>query len=191
MKPYYRKGEYLEVKRRLPIISIVLTLILVVMIPATAIANEGRPTKIESYGEITGITAGVVTPLGESGRWGVIEREILGTITGDINGDFTLTYKGVFKLENQAGNFHGTMETGTCFLRVNGKVQPLEMVQIGPEIYLPKLTITGHWTFTDGAQGQGDLEGWTIFIPTSEGHVGAIVASAFALTGKLPGGESK
>ena len=173
------------------IISIVLALILVVVTPATVIANEGRLTKIEAYGEITGITAGIVTPLGESGQWGVIEREILGTITGDINGGFTLTYKGVFKLEDQAGNFHGTMETGAHFLRVNGKVQPLEMVPVGPEIYLPKLTITGHWTFIDGAQGQGDLDGWAIFIPTSEGHVGVIVASAFALTGKLPGGGSK
>jgi len=191
MNTYYRKGEHLEMKRRLLIISLVLALALVAMTPAAALADEGRPTKIEAYGEITGITAGIVTPLGESGRWRVIEREILGTISGDINGDFNLTYKGVFKLEDQAGNFHGTMETGTYFLRVNGKVQPLEMVQIGPEIYLPKLTITGHWTFTDGAQGQGDLNGWAIFIPTSEGHVGAIIASAFALTGQLPGGRSK
>ena len=94
-----------------------------------------------------------------------------------------MTYKANVELATQAGNLHGTLETGAYTFRVNGKIQPLEMVPISPEIYLPKLTINGQWTLTDGARGQGDFEAWVLFIPTPEGHVGTIIASSFTMTG--------
>ena len=170
-------------KRRLLFISLVLALLLTALMPSTALA--AKPASFGASGIITCISSGTVVPAGESGRWVVVERELGGTfLSGDISGDFTMSYKANVELLTQAGNLNGTLEAGTYVLKVNGKLQPLEIVPTPFGIDLPKLTINGHWTFTDGAQGQGDFEAWVIFIPTPEGHVGSIVASAFNLTGK-------
>ena len=150
-----------------------------------AVALAAKPASFAASGTITYISPGTVFPAGESGRWRVVERELSGTfLSGDINGNFTMAYKANVELSTQAGNLHGTLEAGPCILKLNGKIQPLEIVPTPLGIDLPKLTINGHWTFTDGARGQGDFEAWAIFIPTPEGHVGTIVASAFNLTGK-------
>jgi hypothetical protein len=46
------------------------------------------------------------------------------------------------------------------------------------------MMMEGHWNFKDGAKGVGDFDAWAIFIPTPDGHVAAIVASSFSMTGQ-------
>lgn len=170
-------------KRRLLFISLAIALVLSILMPGTALA--AKPASFGASGIINYISPGTVIPAGESGRWVVVERELSGTfLSGDINSNFTMVYKANVELSTQAGNLHGTLEAGSYVLKMNGNIQPLEMVPTPLGIDLPKLTINGHWTFTDGARGQGSFEAWVIFIPTPEGHVGSIVASAFNLTGK-------
>ena len=170
-------------KRRLLLISLVLVLILTALAPATALA--AKPQSFYTAGEITYLSPGEVLPAGESGRWRVIERELRGELLSeDISGPFTMTYKANVELATQAGNFHGTLEAGEYSFRVNGKIQPLEIVPIAPEVYLPKLTINGHWTLGDGARGQGEFYAWVVFVPDAYGHVAYIVASSFTMDGK-------
>ena len=110
-------------------------------------------------------------------------------MSGDVNGSFLMTYKAnIVSTETQAGNLHGTLEAGDYSFKVNGKIQPLEIVgivEIAPGIYVPqlKLTINGHWSLS-GGPGQGDFNAWVIFLPDASGHVAAILASSFAMTGK-------
>lgn len=168
-------------KKRL-FISVVLALVLTALGSAPVLA--AKPADFEASGEIGSITPGDVFPAGNSGRWRVIERQITGTLAGDINGDFTLTYKANVELATQAGNLHGTLEVGSYVLKVNGKIEPLQMVPTLLGFDLPMLTIKGRWTAIEGARGQGDFDAWVIFIPTPEGHVGQILASSFTLTGQ-------
>ena len=166
--------------KKLLLISLVLALVLITATPTTAMA--AKPTDFNASGAITYIElGGSVFPAGDSGRWRVVSRYLEGTFLpgGDINGDFTFTYKANVD-STQAGNLHGTLEVESYLLKVNGKVQPLE---IDPIYGLPKLTISGRWTFTDGARGQGDFDASLIFIPSGE-HVGMVVAGAFDMTGK-------
>ena len=170
-------------KRRPLFISLVLALVLTTLMPAAVLA--AKPASFGAGGIITYISPGTVIPAGESGRWVVVERELSGTfLSGDISGNFIMAYKANVELSTQAGNLHGTIEIGPYVLKVNGKIQPLEMVPTSFGLDLPKLTINGHWTFTDGTQGQGDFDAWVIFIPTPEGHVDSIVGSTINLTGK-------
>jgi len=170
-------------RKKLLFMSLALALVLTVLTPAVALA--AKPVPFEANGAITSITPGDVFPAGESGRWRVVERDITGNLSGNISGDFTLTYKANVELATQAGNLHGTLEAGESVLNVNGKIEPLEIVYYAPwNTYLPKLTISGHWNFIEGAKGQGDFDAWAIFIPTPEGHVGFIAASSIELTGK-------
>jgi len=170
-------------KKKLLFISLALVLVLGALIPAVALA--AKPVEFNASGNITYIElGGSVFPAGESGRWVVASRYLDGTfLSGDVNGDFTLTYKANVDSE-QAGNLHGLLEVGAYTLRVNGTIEPLEMVYFEPwDTYLPMLTISGHWTFIEGAQGQGDFDAWLIFIPFGE-HVGMVVAGEFTMTGK-------
>jgi len=176
-------------KRRTLLISLVLVLILTALAPATALA--AKPQSFYAAGKITYISPGEVLPAGESGRWRVIERELRGELLPevegletDISGPFTMTYKANVELATQAGNLHGILEIGDYTFRVNGKIQPLEIVPIAPGIYLPKLAINGHWTLGDGARGNGEFDAWVVFVPDAYGHVAYIVASSFTMDGK-------
>lgn len=169
-------------KGRRLFIGLALVLVWSTLMPVTALA--AKPAPFSADGIVTYITPGTVHPAGESGKWVVVERELGGTfLSGDIDGDFTIAYKANVELSTQAGNLHGTLKTGTYDLKLNGKIQSLEMVPTPLGIDLPKLAIKGNWTFTNGAQGTGNFDVWVIFIPTPEGHVGRIVASNLNLTG--------
>lgn len=168
-------------KKRLLIISLVFALLLA-LAPGAALA--AKPVDFYAAGTISGISPGDVVAAGESGRWRVIERELTGELSGDVSGDFTMIYKANVELATQAGNFHGTMTVGSSEFKVNGQIQPLEMVPVSADVYLPKLTINGHWTAGEGVRGNGDFVGWLIFIPNSEGHVDTILASSLTMTGQ-------
>ena len=194
-------------RKRLLFISLVLALVLTTLVPAAALA--AKPVPFTATGTITYISPGDVMPAGESGRWRVIEREISGSLSEDIDGDFTMTYKANVELATQAGNLHGTLEAGPYVAKVNGKIQPLKAEPIpeatiltedwylpSPPFFIPKgtplpagfpmpkLIIKGHWTFIEGARGQGDFEAWAQLTTDIKGHVNAIYFSEFTMTGK-------
>ena len=176
-------------KKRSLFVSLVLISVLTALMPTAALA--AKPTKFVDFnasGVITYITGGDVLPAGDSGRWRVIERELDGQLSGDINGSFALAYKANVELATQAGNLQGTLVADQYSIKVNGTIQPLEFYgwYIDPVYGIPLyyLEINGSWTFADGAQGNGDFAAYAIFIPTPDGHVYAIVASGFDMTGK-------
>jgi len=170
-------------KKRLLFTSLALALVLTTLMPVAALA--AKPVPFGASGIVIYLSPGAVFPAGESGRWVVAERELRGTfLSGDINGNFIMTYKANVELVSQAGNFHGTLEAGPHVLKLNGKIQPLEMVPTPLGVDLPKLTINGNWTFNNGTQGGGTFDTWVIFIPTPDDHVSVIVASAINLNGK-------
>jgi len=171
------------------VLALFLSLALLLTIPGTALGQgqgKGKPQSLAATGTIDSISPGNVLPAGESGRWRVVERELDGELyEGDISGDFHMAYKANVELETQAGNLHGTLKIGEYVLKVNGKIEPLEFEGwLEPGIPLYKLTISGHWTFIEGATGQGTFDAWVIFIPTPEGHIYAITSSSFTLDGK-------
>ena len=178
-------------KRRLLLITLALVLMLMALAPATALA--AKPQSFNAAGVIDEIEATVigenVFPAGNSGRWRVVGREIGGELSGDVNGRFSMTYKAnIESTETQAGSLHGTLDVGEYSFKVNGKIRPLEIVDIvwiDPETYYPilKLTIDGHWSLP-GGPGNGEFYGWVIFIPDENGHVAFIEASSFSMTGK-------
>ncbi len=178
-------------KRRILFISLALVLMVTALAPATALA--AKPKSFYAAGEINYIEATVigdnVFPAGNSGRWRVVGREIGGELAGDSNGSFLMTYKAsIESTETQAGNLQGVLETGEYSFKVNGKIQPLEVVgiiEIYPGIYVPqlKLTISGHWNLS-GSQGNGEFDAWVVFLPDEYGHVAMIVASSFVMDGK-------
>ena len=171
-------------KRRSLIISLVLAVLLTVTLVTPALA--AKPVPFAAAGTITYITPGDVFPAGNSGRFVVAERELGGSIAGSINGDFALTYKANVELATQAGALHGTLYAGGYEFKVNGQIEPIVLVPVG-EYLLPMLVINGKWSFK-GTQGNGDFGAYVVFIPTPDGHVGWIVDSGFAMTGKWSGG---
>jgi len=173
-------------KRRMVFISLALVLALTMLIPGAALA--GKPQPFYAAGVITGIEDTVIGenafPAGESGRWRVIDREITGQLSGDVSGDFVMNYRANVELATQAGNLHGNLVAGDDSFKVNGKIQPLEIVMSPLGIYLPKLTINGQWSLDGKGPGTGDFEAWVIFIPDEYGHVVMIIASSFVMEGK-------
>lgn len=177
-------------KRKLLFISLALGLVLATLMPAPVLAAKPTASKFVDFnagGFITGITDGIVKPAGSSGRFIVQERDINGVLSGDIGGTsgslFTLSYKANVALATQAGNLHGTLKVDSYSLEVNGTIEPLGFVPVGPYL-LPLLTISGQWTFIGGAQGNGDFIAYAVFVPDEFGHVLLIVDSGISMTGK-------
>ncbi|MDO8671957.1 MAG: hypothetical protein Q7O66_11080, partial [Dehalococcoidia bacterium] len=120
----------------------VCALVLATLLPSLAMA--AAPVSFSAGGQITSISDGTVKPAGDSGRFVVVERKIVGTLDpdGSLSGDFVLTYKANVELATQAGNLHGTVKVSGNVLNVNGKIDP--RVFVGP-YGLPYLHISGHW----------------------------------------------
>jgi len=187
----------MKMKRRLLIISLVLTLALSVSAPAAALAYEEFDAPFHCEGVINAFEP---TIIGENvfpqpdGTWWVDDREIWGTFdSGDITGPFTLTYDAIIDSPwTQVGTFWGTIvawndeDEDSRIFEVTGSLEPAEIIPGDP--LMIKVTVNGQWSLIedDEVYGIGDLEGWAIFIPDwigGEPHVGEIVDSAFDLTG--------
>lgn len=175
-------------KRRLLFISLALAVVATASIWAAALA--AKPVPFSASGTVDNISDGDVFPAGESGRWVVAERELTGTLSGDINGEFTMTYKANVELETQAGRLHGTLEVGSHVIKVNGEVEPLTQVgviywEVEPDVWMDmpklKLTLGGHFTFINGAQGNGEFDADVVFVPTLDGHVDAVLSDESAI----------
>ena len=178
-------------KIRVLLTSLFLALVLTAVTPIAALAAP--PVNFSASGTITYISPSFLSeifPAGKSGRWVVHERELGGSICGDISGDFILAYRANVD-EKQAGSLTGTLtlDDSSCTMKVRGKSQPLEMVYFAAlQNYLPKLTLSGSWTSIKGAVGNGNFNAWFIFVPEIDAngnvHIGPIVGSSFELNGK-------
>lgn len=191
--------------KKILMVGLVLALTLVLVAPVPALA--AKPVTFEANGIITEVSPGNIFAAGNSGRWVVDERQMFGTITGNVGGDFELTYTANVDLETQAGSFHGTLEVGSLLFRVRGKSQLVEdsdpdpgpWVEIAPDVFVPTIIRTletiGGWTLIQGAKGNGGYYGWaTVLIASAgplEGHILGVVsgddvpgASGFTMTGQ-------
>ncbi len=181
--------------KKLWILGLVLALAVTLLLPSVAMA--AGPDNFTAQGALTAIDNGNVNELSD-GQWLVTERHIQGKFiksvqgkSNKINGDFTITYGGIFDLDTQAGNFKGKMESRSVALAINGSTQPLALADIAvPDglggtmiIKLPKLTISGDWTGVQGLKAEGEFNAYIVFIPTPDNHVGTIVKSEFSIIG--------
>ena len=184
-------------KKKILMVGLVLALALGVVAPVPALA--AKPADFGASGVITDVSQGDIFPAGNSGRWIVDERQMFGTISGDVNGEFILTYAANVELETQAGSFHGTLEIGSLLVQVRGKSQLIGPRHPGPEIPTPYgltptiirvLETTGGWTFGKGGTGNGDYYGLTVVLIAAagplEGHILTIDPdnSYFTMTGQ-------
>ncbi|MDO8636139.1 MAG: hypothetical protein Q7R34_07850 [Dehalococcoidia bacterium] len=169
-------------------ISLALVIALTAFMPAPALA--AKPQAFSASGTVYYITPGTVKPAGDSGRFVVVERDIVGSLSGSINGAFTLSYKANVELTTQAGNLHGTMQVGANnTLNVNGKIQPLVFAgfsndQPGNLVFMS--TIDGHWNFLSGGNGSGKFDANILLIidPLTLHVVGFETGSSINLTGQ-------
>jgi len=159
--------------------------------PAAALADKPEQTEdFYAVGTVSYISPGDVKPL-DDGYWLIRSREMTGTIAGSVNGDFTVTYKGVVD-PLQAGKLEGWMEVGSYRLRMQGQSAPI--VQVGEipmetpygTIMVPiwQITLSGDWVLTKGSVGKGEFQAMGIVVLNEEGHVVQILQSMFVLTGQ-------
>ncbi len=165
-------------------LGIILALTLTVFAPIPVSAAP-RFVPFKASATIGEITTGTVSPL-YGDWWLVIDREVSGTMCGNLSGNYALVYQGVFQLQSQAGVLQGNLSVGNCEMEVHAVTQPLEMVYV-PEYgtELPQMTINGTWTFQEGATGAGIINATAILLldPVT-GHVLAVVSSDVTLQGK-------
>lgn len=190
-------------KKRLLCVTLVASLVLSVVMPTTALAAKGKAfDDFEASGTVIGIDPGTVKPAGQSGRWIVSERSVIGVLSGDANGMFTMTYKANVD-SDQAGTFNGELEVGSLVFKVRGKSElgdptgfgtvvipnpfpPPDMIEVNVAFF--PLTTSGGWTLMEGAQGNGDYNA-TISVAIAvdgpfAGHIVGIVDSSVSLTGR-------
>ena len=169
-------------------VSLALVLALGVLLPAPV--QAAKPLPFSAGGTVYYITPGTVKPAGDSGRFVVVERDIVGSLSGSINGAFTLNYKANVELATQAGNLQGAMQVGDSnTLNINGKIQPLEFAGFSssmPGNLVFKSTIDGHWNFLVGANGSGKFDANILLIidPLTFHVVGFEAGSFINLTGQ-------
>jgi len=172
--------------RKILIISLVLAIVMALVVPTAVMAC--RPDLFSAQGVISGIDTGTVKQLGNSGKWQVKDRTIVGEFQSGAfgNAPFSLTYDGVFALATQAGNLRGDLYAAGSIVAVNGQVAPLTMVDMGA-YSLPMLTITGNWNVKWGPKANGTFQAYFVFVPDEAGHVLQVVDSAFIMNGKYTG----
>lgn len=169
-------------------VGLALVLVLAAFMPAPALA--AKPVPFNANGTVYYITPGTVEPAGDSGRFVVVERDIVGSLSGSINGAFKLSYKANVELATQAGDLHGTMQVGdNNTLNVNGKIQPLAFfgfskLMEGNLVF--KSTIDGHWNFLVGANGSGKFSSdiFLIIDPLTLHVIGFEPGSSITMTGQ-------
>ncbi|MBI2860349.1 MAG: hypothetical protein HYX91_02430 [Chloroflexi bacterium] len=175
-------------KRFRLIIAVTLSLALLFG-PSSASLAAGKPVAFESTGAVLGINPGTVSPAGNSGRWNVADRWVLGYIvpvTGNIGGMASMTYDANVN-SAQVGTFRGTL---LIFQDIDGDLQPDDVTGDGvpdtisalvegrtgsssPIQYsvAGSLTIMGGTGAYAGIQGTGRLSGDYALVLDAGGHV--------------------
>lgn len=152
-------------------------------------------------GQITSIDAGEVKPAGKSGRFVVQERHVEGTLTGDINGEFLMTYTANVPITTQSGQLHGTLDmsdnSGTTYVARFQATSSMGLTPLGCDTsdgitcigasegnFVPGLLINGTLTFTEGSQGYGMISAWIVPELDPEGHILGVVGSQITIGGQ-------
>ncbi|MBL7165497.1 MAG: hypothetical protein ISS55_03325 [Dehalococcoidales bacterium] len=180
-------------KKKLLCITLVTCLVLSVVMPGTALAAKGKAfDDFEATGFITFIDDGIVKPAGQSGRWVVSERHIMGIMLGDVNGDFTLTYAANVD-SDQAGNFHDELVVGSYVFKVRGKSEPIQFQYVYDKpgfglVAVNLMETNGGWTLIEGAHGNGEYYG-SITIEVAlegpyQGHIVGMPDASVSMLGK-------
>lgn len=180
--------------KRYLFIGLILVTLLTALMPTAALA-AAPPVPFSASGSVNYISAGTVYPVGNTGKWRVVERDITGTMSGNITGDYVLTYSAIIdSLLTQSGNLHGKMKVSEDYeLQVNGQIAPMQFVRYmefppasGNYVPVFELIITGKWAFLKDAQGQGTFNSTVHFVPTPDGHVAFVIPdeSSFNMFGK-------
>lgn len=119
-------------------------------------------------GQIESIDAGEVKPAGKSGRFVVQERHVEGTLRGDLNGSFLMTYAANVPIATQSGQLHGTLaiddDSGIAYLARFRATSSMGLTPLGCDTsnsstcigtpdgnFVPGLLINGTLTFTEGS----------------------------------------
>ena len=135
-------------KKMFVLMSILVCLLLVTP-TSVALAEgkgKGKPVDFSAVMAVMGATEGNVTPIppsaepGANKRWLVRDRAVLGSVSGHINGGFTVVYDANVDL-NQAGSIHGTINfnsgpAGIIDGVLRGRTLPGDPVDISYEYYL-------------------------------------------------------
>jgi hypothetical protein len=178
-------------KRKLLLISLAVVMALAFLMPTTALA---APPKFSASGTLTWISTGTVWPVipGNTGFgwYNVKDRVVSGTLSGDIQGDFTLTYDGLFFVPTQDGTLSGILSTAEGYqFNVAGGTK---FLGFDATTGAPELEINGTWNGDKVGNRNvnkqyknysGTFDGWVIFVPTPDYHVKYIIASSFTMTG--------
>jgi len=159
-------------------LSVVLCLLLLLLLPTTALAAVNTPagapdttssvwlSPFKATVIPTEIGEGTVTPLGKF-HWRVEGRPMSGTISGDVNGQFSFTYDAVVNLL-QSGYIWGTTEVdcgGGNTISGTAKGWTLTII-FRPLAHRAWMYISGTWTFSagtgnyEGVWGSGTMSGW-------------------------------
>jgi hypothetical protein len=168
----------LEMKKRVLCISLILSLMLAIVLPATATADGLEA--FQAQGTVFGIDQGVTKAAGNSGRWIVGDRNLFGVFLGGSLGGpvpFTMTYHAnIESTTSQAGNLQGVLVVGDYELNVTGSTAPAVPIS-GPyqepgftipgvpgtfsDMWLMDfvLELDGSWAMIRGSVGNGTLEG--------------------------------
>ena len=159
----------------------------------------GQTEPFSATGQITFIDAGVVKPAGKSGRFVVQERHVEGTLVGDINGDFLMTYMANVPITTQSGQLHGTLDISDNSGTTNiARFQATSSIGLTPLScdspdgktcietlqgkFVPGLWING--TFTEGGQGYGLVSAWIVPELDFEEHIRGIVGGQLTIGGQ-------
>jgi hypothetical protein len=186
-------------RRKLLLFGLSLILVLVSMMPATAVLAKPA-TQVVASGYVAGIdltTEENVVPIGDWG-WRVTNRSLVGTLLGpEISDDFIFTYNAIVDL-TQKGSLYGTLSTSEYTLSVYGKSDSYYFIGwflepgLSPDypygIPILGLDVHGSWVATSGATGGGQFAASLTFIPSADGaHIEVIdpYNSPITLTGKF------
>lgn len=178
--------------------------LLLALSPATIQAGS-KPTPFSAMGVFVPgspawtINQGDVKAAGASGRFVVMDRTVTGFLTGDLAGPFVFTFGANVPITTQSGQFHGTLvvspaENPSYGAQARGSsslllgpvfafVPGIELPGLPPNIAVAiKLSLSGSMTFTDGAQGNGAINGtFTVAIDPVTGHILFLVPSFLPL----------
>ena len=164
--------------KRKGFLSVLLCLLLLLLLPTTALATVNTPagapqatssvwlSPFKATVIPTEIGKGKVTPLGKF-HWRVEDRPMWGAISGDLNGQFSFTYDAVVNLL-QSGYIWGTTEVD-CEgdNTISGKARGWTLTIIfRPLAHRAWMYISGTWTFSagtgnyEGVCGSGTMSGW-------------------------------
>jgi hypothetical protein len=166
------------------LVSIVMALVLIVTL-STAASAAKEP--MSATGTITYISGTAGFPSGSSGNYMVMSRTVTGSFfSGDLGGEYSMTYKGNIDLNTQSGHITGNLTVGPYRFDIDGTSYPVAWTPSpdSPVGYIGSSSAGGIWKWQDGG-GSGSFSCIFSFMPTADGHIDYILpGSTFTMSGQ-------